>query len=219
MAHVVKNVPANARDAGSIHPWVRKILWRRKWQPSSILAWRIPWMVEPDGLYIVHACTPSLILCSPIDCNPPGSSVPGILQARTLGWVAISSSSWSSWPRDQTYVSCIVGRFFIHWATCGKLGLHSWGHKESDTIEHAHACARAHTHTHTPLPQSWGQVGYPSPHWRLGKGLARWRKVDSACTRVCAPHSISYATSHLNACSNSFLWTRLAHALSQALAL
>ena len=30
------------------------------------------------------------ILCDPIDSSPPGSSVPGILQARTLEWVAIS---------------------------------------------------------------------------------------------------------------------------------
>ena len=29
-------------------------------------------------------------LCDPTDSNPPGSSVPGILQARTLEWVAIS---------------------------------------------------------------------------------------------------------------------------------
>ena len=29
-------------------------------------------------------------LCDPIDCNPPGSPIPGILQARTLEWVAIS---------------------------------------------------------------------------------------------------------------------------------
>ena len=32
------------------------------------------------------------ILCDPIDCSPPGSPVPGILQARTLEWVAISFS-------------------------------------------------------------------------------------------------------------------------------
>ena len=31
-------------------------------------------------------------LCDPIDGSPPGSPVPGILQARTLEWVAISSS-------------------------------------------------------------------------------------------------------------------------------
>ena len=34
-----------------------------------------------------------LILCDPIDGSPPGSPVPGILQARTLEWVAISFSN------------------------------------------------------------------------------------------------------------------------------
>ena len=33
------------------------------------------------------------ILCDPIDGSPPGSSVPGILQARTLEWVVISFSN------------------------------------------------------------------------------------------------------------------------------
>ena len=32
------------------------------------------------------------ILCDPIDSSPPGSAVPGILQARTLEWVAIAFS-------------------------------------------------------------------------------------------------------------------------------
>ena len=31
-------------------------------------------------------------LCDPKDCSPPGSSVHGVIQARILGWVAISSS-------------------------------------------------------------------------------------------------------------------------------
>ena len=34
-----------------------------------------------------------LTLCNPIDCGPPGSPIPGILQARTLEWVAISFSN------------------------------------------------------------------------------------------------------------------------------
>ena len=34
-----------------------------------------------------------LTLCDPLDGNPPGSPVPGILQARTLEWVAISFSN------------------------------------------------------------------------------------------------------------------------------
>ena len=37
------------------------------------------------------------ILCNPIDSSPPGSPVPGILQARTLEWVAITFSSAWKW--------------------------------------------------------------------------------------------------------------------------
>ena len=44
-------------------------------------------------------------LCNPRDYSPPGSSIHGILQARILEWVAISSSRGSSQPRDQTQVS------------------------------------------------------------------------------------------------------------------
>ena len=36
-------------------------------------------------------------LCDPIDGSPPGSAVPGILQARTLEWIAISFSSAWKW--------------------------------------------------------------------------------------------------------------------------
>ena len=54
-----------------------------------------------------------------MDYSLPGSAVHGIIQARILEWVAISSSRGSSRPRDWTHVSCIScisGRFFIHWA-------------------------------------------------------------------------------------------------------
>ena len=51
-----------------------------------------------------------------MDCSPPGSSAHGILQARTLEWVAMPSFRRSFWPRDQTLVSCIAGRFFNIWA-------------------------------------------------------------------------------------------------------
>ena len=39
------------------------------------------------------SCQSCLTLCDPIDSSPPGSSIPGILQARILEWVAISFSS------------------------------------------------------------------------------------------------------------------------------
>ena len=52
----------------------------------------------------------------PVDCSLPGSSVHGILQARILEWGAIPFSKGSSWPMDQTWVSCTTGRFFTVWA-------------------------------------------------------------------------------------------------------
>ena len=58
-----------------------------------------------------------LTLCNPMDCSLPGSSIHGISQARIMQWVAISFSRGSSWPRDQTRVSCIAGRLFTVWAT------------------------------------------------------------------------------------------------------
>ena len=54
--------------------------------------------------------------CDPMDYSPAGSSVPGILQARILEWVAMPSSRASSWSRDWTrisYVSC-TGRRLLH---------------------------------------------------------------------------------------------------------
>ena len=56
-------------------------------------------------------------LCDPVDYNPPGSSVHGILQARILEWVAISFSRGSSGPRDQTQIFHTADRFFTIWAT------------------------------------------------------------------------------------------------------
>ena len=65
-------------------------------------------------MLVAQSC-PSL--CNSTDCSPPGFSVHGILQARIMGWIAIPFSRGSSWPRGQTLVSCIAGRFFTIWAT------------------------------------------------------------------------------------------------------
>ena len=48
-----------------------------------------------------------------MDHSPPGSSVRGILQARTLEWVVIPFSRGPSQPRDQTRVSCIADGYFL----------------------------------------------------------------------------------------------------------
>ena len=62
-------------------------------------------------------------LCDPMDRSPPGSSVHGILQARTLEWVAMHASRGFSQPRHRTcisYVSCIGSQVLT---LLGKKGL------------------------------------------------------------------------------------------------
>ena len=46
-------------------------------------------------------------LCDPIDSSSPGSSIPGILQARTLEWVAISFSNAWKWKVKVKSLSCV----------------------------------------------------------------------------------------------------------------
>ena len=65
------------------------------------------WRETPCAL-----CAQSLRLCDPVNCNLPSSLVHGIFQTRILEWVAMPSFRGSSWPRDQTCISCIscIGR-------------------------------------------------------------------------------------------------------------
>ena len=58
--------------------------------------------VPSVSLFLFHAAAAanslqSCPLCDPIDGSPPGSPVPGILQAKTLEWVAISFSNAWKW--------------------------------------------------------------------------------------------------------------------------
>ena len=66
------------------------------------------------------------ILCNPMGCSLPCSSVHGILQARILEWVAIPFSRGFSWPGDWTQVSHIADRFLTVWATREVLGILEW---------------------------------------------------------------------------------------------
>ena len=93
-------------------------IFMRKLQKSDGWNERIKWIERYSkhlgGGGLVSESCPTL--WDPLDCSPPGSSVRGILQARTLEYVAVPSSRGSSWPRDQThvsYVSCI-GRCVIY---------------------------------------------------------------------------------------------------------
>ena len=55
-------------------------------------AWK--WKVKAAAAKWLQSC---LTLCDPIDGSPPGYPIPGILQARILEWVAISSSNAWKW--------------------------------------------------------------------------------------------------------------------------
>ena len=63
------------------------------------------------GTFPTQGPNPGLPHCRPIlyQLSPKGSP-------RILEWVAYPFSSESSWPRNQTVVSCIAGRFFTDWA-------------------------------------------------------------------------------------------------------
>ena len=56
--------------------------------------WQKLWLITVAAAKSLQSC---LTLCDPIDGSPPGSPVPGILQARTLRWVAISFSNAWKW--------------------------------------------------------------------------------------------------------------------------
>ena len=99
----------NASNPGSIHESGRcpgegngyplPVLLPGKFQGQGSLVGYNPWGCKE--LDVTAAAAKSLqlcpILCDPIDGSPPGSAVPGILQARTLEWVAISFSNAWKW--------------------------------------------------------------------------------------------------------------------------
>ena len=78
----------------------------------------MPPALETESEPLDHQGSPMLVaqscltLCNPMDCRLPGFSVHGILQGRTLEWIAILFSRGTSQPRDCTLVSCLTGRFF-----------------------------------------------------------------------------------------------------------
>ena len=78
----------------------------------------LEWVIDKliilmKNLGFIHAAAAAkvpqscLTLCDPIDGSPPGPAVPGILQARTLEWVAISSSNAWKWKVKVKSLSCV----------------------------------------------------------------------------------------------------------------
>ena len=78
---------------------IRQHIWKTQQWPQD---WKISVFITILKKHNVKECSAAAAakshqlcptLCNPIDGSPPGSSVPGILQARTLEWVAISFSN------------------------------------------------------------------------------------------------------------------------------
>ena len=105
-----------ARQAPSVHgilqarilEWVAMLSYRgssvpRDWALASYVSCICRWILyhwgtlEAQYMYAAKSLQSCPTLCDPRDGSPPGSPVPGILQARTLEWLAISFSNAWKW--------------------------------------------------------------------------------------------------------------------------
>ena len=127
-----------------------------------------------DGICCCCLVTKSCpALWDSVDCSPPGSSVHGISQVRILECIAISFSKGSSWPGDQTRLSCTGRRILYHWATReapwsltkrAQLSSLSSPHHMRMPWESSWLQARKRALTRTqPLLTSWSQTFSPYP--------------------------------------------------------
>ena len=95
--------------------WVKEEdMWMLREPPFTFSDIRLSWSKQPVFYLNLAAAAPAAAkslqscptLCDPIDSSPPGSAVPGILQARTLEWVAISFSIAWKWKVKVKLLSC-----------------------------------------------------------------------------------------------------------------
>ena len=97
---------------GVAYPFSRGSSWPRNWTSISCIADRFftSWATR-EAQCPAAAAAKSLqscpTLCDPRDGSPPGSPVPGILQARTLEWLAISFSNAQKWKVKVKLFSCV----------------------------------------------------------------------------------------------------------------
>ena len=90
--------------------------------PASLVAQLVknpPAVHEWSCLVVSDFATPW-----PVACQAPPSM--GFFQARALEWVAMAFSRGSSWARDGTQVSCIVGKHFTAWAIREEAEFNPW---------------------------------------------------------------------------------------------
>ena len=157
-------------------------------------------------------------LWDPMDCNPPGSSVHGILQARALERVAMPSSRGSSGPRDWTWVFCIscISRRILYplnhlgsshvrlWLLCWTINVieHFHQHRELPVpAQFYHEIPRITEHDLPLLCFSPLKLG---PHWTDGPG--RWARFCEV-TEIVPFTSVTKLTSATEAAGS---WSSMA---------
>ena len=143
-----------------------------RWEPVLPRPWDSPGKNTEVGCHFLLQCikvkSESEAAQSCLTLQLQGSSIHGILLARILEWVAMSSSRESSQPRDQTHVSRIVGGFFTPWATILLLLL--------CCFSCVWLCATPYMAAHQAppslgfsRPEHWSGLPFPSPMPESGK--------------------------------------------------
>ena len=105
-------------------------------------------------------------LCNPIDGSPPGSSVPGILQARTLEGVAISFSSAWKWKVKVKLLSRVL-LFETPWTA-------------ADQAPQSMGFARQEYWSGLPLPSPWDCGRTDNLRWKIATVVVEWVGIATA---------------------------------------
>ena len=117
-------------------------------------------------MFLVTQSCPTL--CDPMDCSSPGSSVYGTSKARTLEWIAISSSRGPSWPKDwNSHLLCLLHHRQIiyplsHWRSPPSISLLSINPEKRKTLIWKDTCTPMFTAALFTIDRTWKPPKYPS---------------------------------------------------------
>ena len=92
------------------------------------------WIKMEGYYYTTKSLQSCLTLCNPRDSSPPGSSIPGILQARALEWVAISFCNAWKWKVKVKSLSP-VQLLVTPWTACSLPGSSIYGIFQARVLE------------------------------------------------------------------------------------
>ena len=145
---------------------------------STEVPQKLELLCDPRILLLVAQSRPSL--CDPMDCSPRGSSVCGISQARKVKWAAVSYSGGSSWPKDQTPISCVsTGRQILYNCTSWEAQISRQIIIQKDTRTPAFTAALSTT------ARTWRQLKSPLTDERVK--WCKWSEVAQSWPTLCDP--------------------------------